>query len=284
MQSSTITLVSVNCDAVYVLARKYPHAAQPLGLLWLMRYLLLAGISIPAGGADHGGVAGSRRQTKMSAAEARNNLERLGFAYTAEVFLASAEKGEIDVVALFLDAGMDADVRNKSGQTALMAAARKGQCAAIEMLLDRGASVNLKDNEGVMALHYAAGAPGDFKCLKTLIAHGADVKSRTSRGSTPLIYAISLPEMPPIGESLASDELAKVKLLLDKGTDINAKYHGGYSPLMRATIFGNLEIIKLLLDRGADTKAVNDQGQTAHDLALQYHNKEAAKLIEKAGG
>ncbi|MGH9822759.1 MAG: ankyrin repeat domain-containing protein, partial [Blastocatellia bacterium] len=251
---------------------------------WLLLALVVAATSIVACGGD-GSVAGfGRNQAHISAAEARDKLDKRGIKYSAETFLESAKKGDIDFVGLFLAAGMDPDVRNKSGQTALMAAARKGQCAAIEMLLDRGASVNLKDSEGVMALHYAAGAPDDFKCLKTLIAHGADVKARTSRGSTPLIYAISLPEMPPIGESLASDELAKVKLLLDKGADINAKYHGGYSPLMRSTIFGNLEIIKLLLDRGADTKAVNDQGQTAHDLALQYHNKEAAKLLEKAGG
>ncbi|MGH9822900.1 MAG: ankyrin repeat domain-containing protein [Blastocatellia bacterium] len=226
----------------------------------------------------------SQLQGSATVAQARHELERRGIEYSGKAFVENAGNGNTTVIALFIDAGMNINVKGDSGQTALIAAASSGECPAVELLLNRGASVNAKDDDGATALHGASGSVDDFKCVKALIDHGGDVNARTSTGRTPLVEVVLLPQMPEVAEFIVSDAVAKISLLLDKGADINARYRGESTPLMRAAIGGNVRILKLLLKRGADPKAVNAQGQTAQKLAIQYHNREAAKLIEQAGG
>ncbi len=43
-----------------------------------------------------------------------------------------------------------------------------------------------------------------------------------------------------------------VKLLLEKGADVNAKGEHGWTPLMEAANRGHSEAAKLLLEKGAD--------------------------------
>ena len=46
-----------------------------------------------------------------------------------------------------------------------------------------------------------------------------------------------------------------VKLLLDRGPNVNAKGPDGYTALMEAARYGRFEITELLLERGADAAA-----------------------------
>ena len=46
-----------------------------------------------------------------------------------------------------------------------------------------------------------------------------------------------------------------VKLLLNKGADVNAQYGLSGSALRLAPLNGNEEMVKLLLDKGADVNA-----------------------------
>lgn len=104
---------------------------------------------------------------------------------------------------LLAQPGIDVQVANQAGETALMMAAIKGDSATAETLLDRGAKVN---QPGWTPLHYAATGP-EPRLVRLLLARGADVDAGSPNGSTPLMMAAQY------------GSEASVTLLLDKGAD-----------------------------------------------------------------
>jgi ankyrin repeat protein len=56
-----------------------------------------------------------------------------------------------------------------------------------------------------------------------------------------------------------------IKLLIDKGANVNATDKDGGTALMKATDEGQADIVKLLIDKGADVSAKNNGGLTAAD-------------------
>jgi len=54
-----------------------------------------------------------------------------------------------------------------------------------------------------------------------------------------------------------------VKLLLEKGANIEAKDNDGDTALINAAIKGETEMVKLLLEKGANIEAKDNKGETA---------------------
>lgn len=105
--------------------------------------LLIIGMQIPMTGC-----------TKSPAA-ARKELTRMHVQYTPGQFLDSAKDGNNKTVTLFLDAGMDPNVKNADGQTALMLAAYSGHTAVVKLLLAHNADTRVVDKYGDSALSWA---------------------------------------------------------------------------------------------------------------------------------
>ena len=62
---------------------------------------------------------------------------------------------------------------------------------------------------------------------------------------------------------------AIVKMLLDKGANVEAKANGGDTPLHRAVVGGLKRIVQMLLDKGADPNVVSKDGCTPLHRAVQ---------------
>ncbi|MCK5491819.1 MAG: ankyrin repeat domain-containing protein [Candidatus Omnitrophica bacterium] len=92
----------------------------------------------------------------------------------------------------------------------------------------------------------------DIDKVKKAISQGANVNARYRFDSTALMLAV-------MKQNPKSLELAK--LLIDSGTDINAKNDSGETALRRA-VFGTLETFKLLIERGADLDIADNRGKT----------------------
>lgn len=108
--------------------------------------------------------------------------------YDRDSFLQCARDGQADMVQLFLDTGMNPEVKNKYDATALILAAKGNQIPVARVLLQSGADVNTSSDDGITALMVAAYG-GDVDLVKMLLDAGADVHMQSSSGLTALKLA-----------------------------------------------------------------------------------------------
>jgi ankyrin repeat protein len=115
--------------------------------------------------------------------------------------------------------------------------------------------------------------------VKFLLDRGVDSNATNAFGATALMAAA------------AADDIDSVRLLLDRGADVNSRpnpgstdfFWGGWrTPLMWAAFQGDETLLKLLLERGAK---VNDLVETGGALgqAAWGGNAGAARLLLDAG-
>ncbi|MGB9080662.1 MAG: ankyrin repeat domain-containing protein [Desulfuromonadaceae bacterium] len=151
----------------------------------------------------------------------------------------------------------------------LVAAVRKGDKAAVEALLAKGADVNARNTKGETPLH-VAGYHGQKDVAELLLTKGADVNAKDAFGKTPL-------------HSAAIEGKDVAELLLTKGVDVNAKDESGGTPLHLAAFFGRKDVAELLLTKGADVNAKDAYGGTPLHVAAAQGQKDVAELLLTKG-
>ena len=70
-----------------------------------------------------------------------------------------------------------------------------------------------------------------------------------------------------------------VQKLIEAGVNVNVSKNK-HTVLHYACDQGQLEVVKLLLEKGADVNAKNEEGETPLDIAKKTSNKEIIKLFE----
>ena len=75
-------------------------------------------------------------------------------------------------------------------------------------------------------------------------------------------------------------DLARVKTLIDAGSDVNAKRTNGATALIAASLQGHLDVVRALLDAKADVNAkASDDGSTALMVASQNGHADAVRAL-----
>ena len=110
-----------------------------------------------------------------------------------------------------------------------------------------------------------------------LAATGMRLDHRCSEYPMERIDYLEIFDSNPTGVCAVQDQPAMVRLLLDRGADVNASAEGGWTPLMLACKGGNLQIAALLLDRGATLNPPNGKNPSPISLAVGSSN---AALVE----
>jgi hypothetical protein len=85
-----------------------------------------------------------------------------------------------------------------------------------------------------------------------------------------------------IDAAIAGD-LPTIKVLLDKGADINTKATDGSTPLIYAAQNGRISVVETLLKKGADVNLPNNGGSTAIGLASFMGDTNIAKMLLEKG-
>ena len=78
-------------------------------------------------------------------------------------------------------------------------------------------------------------------------------------------------------------DASKIKYLIERGADVNAKEEYGNTPLHWASIENHIELAKLLIERGADVNAKRNDGETPLHQASWKNRIETAKLLLERG-
>lgn len=171
--------------------------------------------------------------------DALSKKGRLPFRSYPDDLFRAAYRGDVGVVAQFVDRGVSPDTMNEVGYTPIMAAARGEQLKVIELLLRRGASAALADNRGYTPLHWVVAQSSADECR----------------------------------------QLACVRALLSAGAVLDARSSEGVTPLMNAAWFGCHGAVTEFLGRGADPAIQDNKGRRAFDLAQERHHLELAEKL-----
>ena len=201
---------------------------------------------------------------------------------------------DLDQTRLLLDAGANPNVRPDDGRTAvIVAASRFGSAPVVRLLLDRGASAAASTANRQTALRLAAGT-GDVDVMRLLIERGADLKADAAAALTQAILAkcracveivIQQADRRAFGDALVVmarwGDPDAVRLLLDRGADINARDADGRTPLMMASYSDadSIAVVRLLIERGADVNLRTPSGDTAVSLAAARGGAIADALV-----
>jgi ankyrin repeat protein len=73
----------------------------------------------------------------------------------------------------------------------------------------------------------------------------------------------------PIHAAVSNGDLEIVRMILERGADVNARQQNDYTALHGAAGAGRMDLVELLLAHGADPSAVTDDGKTPADVAQE---------------
>lgn len=90
-------------------------------------------------------------------------------------------------------------------------------------------------------------------------------------------------EIPDLASAVKSGKIENVKLLIEKGADINSKNNDGVTPLMSAAKEGRTEMVQFMIGKGAELNAKDADGWTALTYAKGYEQTEVKNILTRAG-
>ncbi|ATD66755.1 hypothetical protein CNR27_04260 [Luteimonas chenhongjianii] len=198
--------------------------------------------------------------------------------------------------------GADPYAAAPNGDPPLALAVRLGWLHLIERLVCHGVDLDLRDSRGMTALHLAA-ALGREGALKVLIRHGASPVACAADGQTPLGVALSagrrdladwldwrgwkLPgralEPTDLPVAASSGDADAVRRLLDLGFPVDTADGQGCTALLRAAGGGHRAVVDLLLARGADPARPAQSGATPLSAAVSMRHADVVDRLLEAG-
>jgi ankyrin repeat protein len=180
----------------------------------------------------------------------------------------TAYENDSETAGLLIRAGADVKAANRYGVAPLFLACVNGNAVLIEMLLKAGADPNTAGADGETML-MTASRTGKPEAVKALLAHGANANAKESRrGQTALMWAA------------AEGHAEVVKALVERGADIHARANGGFTPFLFAVREGHIDAVRALLAAGAD---VNETLPSAASVRRRATGGAAAPLETEGG-
>ena len=172
---------------------------------------------------------------------------------------------------LLIKSGVDLNIRDNDGRTALQLAIIWGKYDMAEMLIKNGAKVDNQDEKGRTATYYATKIE-NVELLDLLVKNGADVDIQDEFGISPVVMAIA-------------DKKHKVlDCLIENSKRLeDITLTGRMTPLHIAAKLKNEKAVEKLIIKGVNVDVLDDCMQTALMYAVKKGYTKIAKILIENG-
>ena len=135
---------------------------------------------------------------------------------------------------------------------------------------------------------WRAAQSSDTAAMHLLVAAGANPKTATKAGDTPLMAAAGIGWAANWTVNAPVPALEAVKYCVELGIDVNVADDRGYTALHGAAYLGDNDMVNFLVSKGAKVGAKSKAGDTVADLAngptrFGQPHLETVALLEKLG-
>ncbi len=205
---------------------------------------------------------------------------------------------------LLLSKGADMHAKNAKGETSLHLSVAYGSRTRVSLMLDQGADIHAQNHLNETVLHYLVRRDSvHFKrpLLELLVERGANINATNHEGKTPLQIArdkklkclpyllhvkTALEKVDAVGRTslhlaAAQGDQTQVRLLLSRGSPIDAIDHFHETPLHLAATEGRDECVALLLEKGANLQSKNVMDLTPLEVAMLHQKEKCIELLTK---
>jgi len=142
-----------------------------------------------------------------------------------------------DVIQLLIERGADIEWRGSADCTPLQVVVEVGRKEVAELLVARGAKIDAAPSKFFGTTYHQAMRGGHPEMVRWCLSKGMDI---------PLLH-----------QAAYFGEADKIRSLLNEGSDINQEDIARFTPLHCALFGKHKYIVKLLIDKGADVNANN---------------------------
>ncbi|XP_044751709.1 ankyrin-3-like [Coccinella septempunctata] len=183
----------------------------------------------------------------------------------------AVELGYPELVKAILKRGGEVNAKKYRGKTPLHVACAVGNGAIARSLLEFGADYNCKDENGDSPLLIAS-RHGNEDVVRALLNYDVDVNVRVRRGESALHFLI---------EKKVSEKT--VRLLLNKGAEVDVGSIINRTPLHICAIYGQADTAEALLEYNAYPNFQDTNGQIPLHLACMQGNESVIRLLISYG-
>ncbi len=113
------------------------------------------------------------------------------FSVIAEEFHKAAIYGNVEKLSALLKKGMNPNLKDKGGNTALHYASSSGYLGMVELLIKEGANIRITNNSGDTGLHWAT-LGGHFDIISLFVEKGLNICEKNNIGESPFTMARSI--------------------------------------------------------------------------------------------
>eukprot|EP00948_MAST-09A_sp_MAST-9A-sp1_P001906 g1906.t1 len=188
----------------------------------------------------------------------------------------AAEKGNVQICQMLLNAGADVDAQDGSGFTPLFLAVKNNRLPAMKMLLEAAADRDIPETHGGKTPLIHACSKGDDKTvdllLKAIPEKGIPGASREHHekhfGWTPLIFAAR------------GGHVKITKRLINNHVDLeNRDSHDGWTALFHSVKMHCNEVLQSLITSGANVDIVDNENRTPLMIAVQLGFNDTLNIL-----
>ena len=178
----------------------------------------------------------------------------------------ACRRGNIKIVKLLLDHGVDVNCTDKNGYTPLLASCECKNKDIVKLLLARGADINIKGPWRFQGSFATACLNNDVEMIKLLINHNVDMNQKGLNGLTGFMVACY------------KSRLKVIYFLIDK-IDLEDIDNTSNTALILSCQWRATKSIKILLQNKANVNHKNKYGHNCFLIACMHNYKDIVLIL-----